>query len=111
MPTQIMLGFAWSISRRMSAVSSAGTGRFGVARPPTASGAERRSYRCAGKDRTFTARETACPRAEVDTEVMPNERTKQADLHDGSRFRNTEVLTLEGDKIRKVEVYFGWNVD
>jgi site-specific DNA recombinase len=42
-----------------------GLAMHGVARPPTASGAERRSYRCAGKDRTFTARETACPRAEV----------------------------------------------
>jgi ketosteroid isomerase-like protein len=24
--------------------------------------------------------------------------------------RNTEILTFEGDKVRKVEVYFGWNV-
>ena len=30
---------------------------------------------------------------------------------DGNRFRNTEVLTFEGDKIRKVEVYFGWDVE
>jgi len=30
---------------------------------------------------------------------------------DGSRFRNTEVLTFEGDRIRQVEVYFGWNLD
>jgi ketosteroid isomerase-like protein len=29
---------------------------------------------------------------------------------DGSRFRNTEVLTFEGDKISKAEVYFGWNL-
>ena len=29
---------------------------------------------------------------------------------DGSRFRNTEVLTFDGDKIRKVEVYFGWTL-
>jgi len=29
---------------------------------------------------------------------------------DGSRFRNTEVLTFDGDKIRKAEVYFGWNL-
>ena len=28
----------------------------------------------------------------------------------GRRFRNTEVLTIENGKIRKVEVYFGWNV-
>jgi ketosteroid isomerase-like protein len=37
--------------------------------------------------------------------------TYEAARNDGSRFRNTEVLTFEGDKIRRVEVYFGWNVD
>jgi ketosteroid isomerase-like protein len=30
---------------------------------------------------------------------------------DGKRFRNTEVLTFEGDKIRRVEVYFGWDLE
>jgi ketosteroid isomerase-like protein len=30
---------------------------------------------------------------------------------DGSRFRNTEVLTFEGEKLSRVEVYFGWNLD
>ena len=29
---------------------------------------------------------------------------------DGSRFRNTEVLRFEGDRIAEVEVYFGWNL-
>jgi hypothetical protein len=29
---------------------------------------------------------------------------------DGHRFRNTEVLTFEGDHIVRAEVYFGWNV-
>jgi ketosteroid isomerase-like protein len=29
---------------------------------------------------------------------------------DGSRFRNTEVLAFEGDKICRTEVYFGWNL-
>lgn len=29
---------------------------------------------------------------------------------DGTRGRNTEVLTFEGDRVRRVEVYFGWNV-
>ena len=29
---------------------------------------------------------------------------------DGSRFRNTEVLTFEGEKIRRAEVYFGWKL-
>jgi ketosteroid isomerase-like protein len=30
---------------------------------------------------------------------------------DGSRFRNTEVLTFRGDKICKAEVYFGWDLE
>ena len=37
--------------------------------------------------------------------------TYESTKTDGRRFRNTEVLTFEGDKIRKVEVYFGWDVD
>jgi ketosteroid isomerase-like protein len=30
---------------------------------------------------------------------------------DGSRARNTEVLTFDGDRIREAEVYFGWDVE
>ena len=29
---------------------------------------------------------------------------------DGKRFRNTEVLRFEGDKLREAEVYFGWDL-
>jgi ketosteroid isomerase-like protein len=29
---------------------------------------------------------------------------------DGSRFRNTEVLTFAGNKISRTEVYFGWDL-
>ena len=29
---------------------------------------------------------------------------------DGSRFRNTEVQTFDGDKVCRTEVYFGWNL-
>lgn len=29
----------------------------------------------------------------------------------GTKGRNTEILTFEGDKVSKAEVYFGWNVD
>lgn len=29
---------------------------------------------------------------------------------DGKRFRNTEVLTFDGDKICRTEVYFGWDL-
>jgi ketosteroid isomerase-like protein len=31
----------------------------------------------------------------------------KAELRDGTTFRNTEYIRLEGNKIREVEVYFG----
>src|SRR4051794_38627053 len=37
--------------------------------------------------------------------------TYESTKTDGRRFRNTEVLTFEGDKIVLVEVYFGWDVE
>jgi hypothetical protein len=30
---------------------------------------------------------------------------------DGSRFRNTEVLTFAGEQLCRAEVYFGWDLD
>jgi ketosteroid isomerase-like protein len=30
---------------------------------------------------------------------------------DGTRFRNTEILGFDGDRISRVEVYFGWDVE
>jgi ketosteroid isomerase-like protein len=36
--------------------------------------------------------------------------TYNATRKDGSRFRNTEVLTFVGDQVAEVEVYFGWNL-
>jgi len=36
--------------------------------------------------------------------------TYESGKTDGSRFRNTEVHTFVGDKISRVEVYFGWNL-
>jgi ketosteroid isomerase-like protein len=36
--------------------------------------------------------------------------TYEAERTDGSRFRNTEVLGFDGDKIARAEVYFGWNL-
>jgi ketosteroid isomerase-like protein len=29
---------------------------------------------------------------------------------DGTRFRNTEILGFDGDRIARVEVYFGWDL-
>jgi ketosteroid isomerase-like protein len=34
--------------------------------------------------------------------------TYEARKTDGRRFRNTEVLTFEGEKICRAEVYYGW---
>jgi ketosteroid isomerase-like protein len=36
--------------------------------------------------------------------------TYEATRADGTRFRNTEVLTFEGDQIVRQEVYFGWDL-
>jgi ketosteroid isomerase-like protein len=44
---------------------------------------------------------------EVGDEILV---TYESTKTDGSRFRNTEVLTLDGEKICKAEVYFGWNL-
>jgi ketosteroid isomerase-like protein len=45
--------------------------------------------------------------AEIGDEVFV---TYEATRTDGSRFRNTEVLTFAGEKLSKAEVYFGWNL-
>jgi hypothetical protein len=36
--------------------------------------------------------------------------TYEAGKSDGKRFRSTEVLTFDGDRIRAAEVYFGWDL-
>ena len=36
--------------------------------------------------------------------------TYEATRTDGSRFRNTEVMTFSGDEVVRVEVYFGWDL-
>ena len=45
---------------------------------------------------------------EADGEVVV---TYEATKTDGRRIRNTEIFGFEGDKISRVEVYFGWDVD
>lgn len=37
--------------------------------------------------------------------------TYEATRADGTRFRNTEVLTFAGERIVRAEVYFGWDLD
>ena len=36
--------------------------------------------------------------------------TYEATRTDGTRFRNTEVLTVGGDQLVRAEVYFGWEL-
>jgi ketosteroid isomerase-like protein len=43
----------------------------------------------------------------IENEVLV---TYESAKTDGSRFRNTEILTFSGDKISRVEVYFGWDL-
>ena len=46
---------------------------------------------------------------EVGDEVLV---TYESTKTDGGRFRNTEILSFDGDdKVRRVEVYFGWDLD
>ncbi len=37
--------------------------------------------------------------------------TYESTKTDGHRFRNTEILTFDRDRICRVEVYFGWNLE
>jgi ketosteroid isomerase-like protein len=37
--------------------------------------------------------------------------TYEATRGDGTRFRNTEVLTFAGEQMVRAEVYFGWDLD
>jgi hypothetical protein len=41
-----------------------------------------------------------------------NEVVATYELHrpDGSGGRNTEVLTFDRDKVKRIEVYFGWDL-
>ena len=36
--------------------------------------------------------------------------TYEATRSAGTAFRNTEIFGFDGDKISKVEVYFGWDL-
>jgi ketosteroid isomerase-like protein len=45
---------------------------------------------------------------EVGDEVIVTYESRKTD---GKRFRNTEILSFDGDKICKAEVYFGWDVE
>jgi ketosteroid isomerase-like protein len=44
---------------------------------------------------------------EVGDEVLV---TYEATRPDGTRFRNTEIFGFAGDRIARIEVYFGWDL-
>jgi ketosteroid isomerase-like protein len=46
--------------------------------------------------------------AEVGDEVLV---TYESTKTDGRRFRNTELLAFDGDRLVRAEVYFGWDVE
>jgi hypothetical protein len=85
------------------------TDDFTFSSPPDV-GIDRATYfeRCWPNSRTVDA--FAFVRlAEIgDDEVLV---TYEATRADGTRFRNTEVLTFAGDRLREVEVYFGWDLE
>ncbi len=45
--------------------------------------------------------------AEIGDEVVV---TYEAEKADGRRFRNTEIFGFDGDRVKTVEVYFGWDL-
>ena len=45
---------------------------------------------------------------EIGDEVLV---TYEATKADGRRLRNTEILGFDGDRINRVEVYFGWDLE
>jgi ketosteroid isomerase-like protein len=63
--------------------------------------------RCWPNDERVKAFEYVRLFEEGDEVVVTYESTRM----DGTRFRNTEIHTFAGDKIRRVEVYFGWDLD
>jgi ketosteroid isomerase-like protein len=75
---------------------------------PPDPGIDRRSYfeRCWPNAELLDSFEFVRLLEAGDEVIVTYESTKT----DGKRFRNTEIFTFDGDKISKVEVYFGWNL-
>lgn len=76
---------------------------------PADQGLDRAGYfeRCWPNAQTLTGFEFVRLSENGDEVVVTYEAAKT----DGRRFRNTEVLTFEGGKLRKAEVYFGWDLE
>lgn len=63
-----------------------------------------RCWANAGAVRAFTFARLAV----VGDEVVA---TYEATRSDGSRFRNTEIFGFTGERVSRIEVYFGWDLD
>ena len=81
---------------------------FAFSAPPDV-GIDRATYfeRCWPASETIVAYDFA-RLAEAGEEVVV---TYVATRTEGPRFRNTEIFGFDGDKVNRVEVYFGWNLD
>jgi ketosteroid isomerase-like protein len=83
-------------------------GDFEFFAPPDP-GIDRATYfeRCWPNAGTIRSYDLVRLRETGDDEVLV---TYECTRADGSRFRNTEILTFRGEQIAKVEVYFGWDL-
>jgi ketosteroid isomerase-like protein len=75
---------------------------------PPDPGIDRATYfeRCWPNHETIASFEFVRMVENGDEVIVTYESTKT----DGRRFRNTEVLTFAGGKLRRAEVYFGWDL-
>jgi ketosteroid isomerase-like protein len=76
---------------------------------PADPGIDRATYfeRCWPNSENIAAFDVKRLEAVGDDEVLV---TYEAERTDGTRFRNTEILGFDGDRLARAEVYFGWNL-
>lgn len=84
------------------------TDEFTFSAPPDV-GIDRSTYfeRCWPNAKTIDAYEYERLFEANDEVIVTYEATKT----DGRRFRNTEIFGFDGNRISRVEVYFGWDVE
>jgi ketosteroid isomerase-like protein len=104
----VRANFAAYESGDRDAVEAILTGDFTFYSPPDP-GIDRATYfeRCWPNSRMLESFEFV-RLVEVGDEVLVTYDARRAD---GTHFRNTEIHSFDGDKICRVEVYFGWNLD
>ena len=105
----VRANFAAYESGDRAAVEAILTDDFMFFSPPDP-GIDRAAYfeRCWPNSQTIDAFEFVRLEEVGDDEVLV---TYEATRADGTRVRNTEIHTFDGDRTRRVEVYFGWNLE